>query len=81
MDFLRKIVSRFVVGIVSLYRNLISPFLGPRCRFYPSCSAYMIEAVKMNGPIVGLSQGLMRLMKCNPLFQGGVDYPKKVKRC
>jgi putative membrane protein insertion efficiency factor len=47
--------------------------LGPRCRFYPSCSHYTIEAIETHGVITGLFLSLKRLVKCHPLHPGGVD--------
>ena len=56
-----------------LYRCLISPLLGPRCRFYPSCSEYAIAAVQNHGIIRGLFLTVKRLLRCHPWHPGGVD--------
>ena len=56
-----------------LYRALISPLLGPRCRFYPSCSEYAIAAVRNHGIIRGLFLTVKRLLRCHPWHSGGVD--------
>jgi len=56
-----------------LYRVLISPLLGPRCRFYPSCSEYAIAAVQNHGIILGLFLTVKRLLRCHPWHPGGVD--------
>lgn len=58
---------------VRLYQLCISPLLPRTCRFHPSCSRYMIEALRQNGPVVGLLQGLWRIVRCNPLCEGGYD--------
>ena len=56
-----------------LYRWMISPLLGPRCRFYPSCSEYAIAAVQNHGIIRGLFLTVKRLLRCHPWHPGGVD--------
>lgn len=56
-----------------MYRLVLSPLLGPACRFYPSCSVYTLEAVEKYGAIRGLGLALRRLAKCHPWHPGGVD--------
>lgn len=64
-----------------LYRCLISPLLGPRCRFYPSCSEYAIAAVRNHGIIRGLFLTVKRLLRCHPWHPGGVDpVPTPIKK-
>jgi putative membrane protein insertion efficiency factor len=53
-----------------------APVWGPRCRFYPSCSEYMIQSLYADGVLKGLSHGLSRLAKCHPWHPGGVDFVK-----
>jgi len=55
------------------YKKWISPLLGPRCRFYPTCSEYMYEAIVKHGLLKGVALGLYRLLRCNPLCKGGYD--------
>lgn len=55
------------------YQVVLSPWLGRCCRFYPSCSAYCMEAVERHGVLRGLWLGFLRLCKCHPLHVGGVD--------
>jgi putative membrane protein insertion efficiency factor len=55
------------------YRRFVSPLLPPACRYYPSCSAYMMQAIEKYGALKGLFLGLKRLLRCNPLFPGGYD--------
>jgi putative membrane protein insertion efficiency factor len=55
---------------VRLYRLLISPVLRPSCRFQPTCSAYMLEALERHGALKGLILGLARLLKCHPFHKG-----------
>jgi putative membrane protein insertion efficiency factor len=59
--------------IIQGYQLFISPLLGPRCRFYPSCSAYTREALYRHGLFKGLFLGTRRLLKCHPFHPGGVD--------
>ncbi len=56
-----------------VYRAAVSPFLGQRCRYYPSCSAYAEEAIARHGTIRGLGLATSRLLRCNPWSRGGVD--------
>ncbi len=55
------------------YQTVISPFLGPACRFVPSCSQYTIEAVGRHGVLRGVLLAIRRLGKCHPLHEGGFD--------
>jgi uncharacterized protein len=64
----------FVVLLpVRVYRRLISPALPARCKYYPSCSSYAVEAVRELGPLRGLVLAGWRLARCNPWSHGGVD--------
>ena len=55
------------------YQLTMSPLLGPRCRFYPSCSQYALEAVKEHGALRGSALALRRLARCHPFHRGGYD--------
>jgi len=55
------------------YQNLISPLLPPMCRFHPSCSQYAVEALRVHGPVRGSLMSSMRIFRCNPFFEGGLD--------
>jgi len=57
------------------YQRFLSPFFPPRCRFYPTCSAYAMQAIMFYGPMRGLGKALWRLLRCHPLSRGGVDLP------
>jgi hypothetical protein len=61
------------VFLIRLYQWTVSPLLGPRCRFYPSCSHYALEAIERFGVIRGVALGLWRLLRCNPWNLGGYD--------
>jgi putative membrane protein insertion efficiency factor len=65
--------GRFVIGCVRFYQRFISRWLPPVCRFQPSCSQYMIDAIRKKGLLVGLWKGILRILRCNPLFPGGYD--------
>ena len=62
-----------LVSAIRLYRLTISPLLGPRCRFYPSCSQYALEAIQKHGTIRGVALALVRVARCHPWHPGGVD--------
>jgi uncharacterized protein len=67
--------ARLLIGLVRLYQYLISPMLGERCRFEPSCSVYFIESVRKCGAIRGTCRGIWRICRCNPWTPGGYDPP------
>jgi putative membrane protein insertion efficiency factor len=64
-----------MIGAIRVYQATISPLLGPTCRFEPSCSRYMIEALRKYGLVRGLAKGLRRLSRCHPWHPGGYDPP------
>ena len=64
-----------IILLVRGYQLLISPLLGPTCRFTPSCSAYFIRAVQKHGVIHGSLRGIGRICRCHPLHPGGYDPP------
>jgi putative membrane protein insertion efficiency factor len=66
-------IKAFLVGVIRLYQVFFSAVLGNRCRFYPSCSQYTIEAIERYGPVKGSTLGLKRLSRCHPFCEGGVD--------
>jgi len=59
--------------IIRFYQLFISPLLGPRCRFYPSCSSYTIEALQTHGILKGSWLAIKRISRCHPGNPGGVD--------
>lgn len=69
----RKAVNKMLIGMIYAYRMVISPVLPQSCRFYPSCSAYSIEALKRHGIIKGLILTIYRIARCNPFNSGGHD--------
>ena len=67
--------TRLLVGAIRVYQVILSPLLGPTCRFEPSCSRYMIAAVEKYGLVRGLIKGVGRVCRCHPWNEGGVDPP------
>ncbi|MEE4165658.1 MAG: membrane protein insertion efficiency factor YidD [Desulfocapsaceae bacterium] len=65
--------ARAVILLIRGYQYLISPLLPRTCRFYPTCSAYTIEAIKRYGTVRGGCKGLWRVLRCHPLSRGGYD--------
>jgi uncharacterized protein len=66
-------IRRVVVVALRAYQRWISPAFGPRCRYYPSCSEYAVQAVEQFGILRGLVLAAWRLLRCNPLSHGGFD--------
>lgn len=62
-----------IIGLIRLYQWVISPLIGPRCRFHPTCSHYAIEAINRHGVLKGGWLACKRLLKCQPLHPGGYD--------
>lgn len=68
-----KWISEILIAIIKFYKKIISPFFPPACRFKPTCSEYLVMAIKKRGIIQGLWLGLIRICKCNPFHPGGID--------
>lgn len=66
-------VTQILIWIIRAYQLLLSPLLGPRCRFYPSCSCYAHTAIERHGALKGAWLGLCRLLRCHPFNKGGYD--------
>jgi putative membrane protein insertion efficiency factor len=69
-------VKTIAVLLILVYRRLVSPFLGPRCKYHPSCSQYAIDALREFGFVRGTTLAGWRLLRCNPWSHGGVDYAR-----
>jgi putative membrane protein insertion efficiency factor len=65
--------GRIVAAPIVAYRRWVSPVIPARCRFYPSCSAYALEALTVHGVGRGLSLAVWRLLRCHPFHPGGYD--------
>lgn len=70
---LRWLLVRLLQLPIVIYRYTLSPLLGPRCRYVPSCSAYALEALQVHGPIRGSWLSFRRITRCHPLREGGFD--------
>jgi hypothetical protein len=64
-----------MIGLVRCYQLGVSPWLGPRCRFQPTCSEYFIQAVRKYGAVRGALRGLRRIGRCHPWGGSGYDPP------
>jgi len=62
-----------LVSLVRAYQWLLRPLIGPRCRFYPTCSEYSIEALRRHGVLRGSWLTMRRLTRCHPYNRGGFD--------
>jgi putative membrane protein insertion efficiency factor len=62
-----------LIGLIRLYQRLLSPLLGPRCRFHPTCSAYAVQALERHGVVRGSALAPRRIARCHPLNEGGFD--------
>ena len=60
-------MKKILILVIKIYQYIISPFLGNRCRFLPTCSEYFIEALKTQGFIRGFKLGLKRILRCHPV--------------
>jgi uncharacterized protein len=67
-------VARALLVLIRAYQRWISPALAPRCRFYPSCSAYAVTAIERFGAARGSALAVWRLLKCQPFHPGGIDH-------
>lgn len=72
---IQRIPKSMVMGGVRAYQKWISPWLGPSCRFQPTCSEYMLQAVEKHGLCSGTLRGLRRILRCHPFHPGGWDPP------
>ena len=83
MNKLTELVKKVLIFFIRTYQLTLSPrFSHGACRYTPTCSQYMLEAIQIHGPLKGVGLGILRILRCNPLFKGGYDPvpPKKTKR-
>jgi hypothetical protein len=73
MRWISDIARRAVIGFVWCYRCTLGPLLGGQCRFHPTCSQYMIDAVNKHGAVRGSWRGVKRICRCHPFSKGGID--------
>lgn len=72
---MQKILKGFILLPLRFYRYVLSPQMGACCRFYPSCSVYMMEAVQRHGAGAGLFLGIRRVLRCHPWYKGAFMDP------
>lgn len=72
--FVWHLPQLILIAILKLYRKAVSPVYGQICRFFPSCSAYALEAITVHGAVTGSWLAVRRLLKCHPWNHGGVDH-------
>tara|TARA_B100001996_G_scaffold205819_1_gene157708 strand:+ start:1704 stop:1940 length:237 start_codon:yes stop_codon:yes gene_type:complete len=76
-----KILTIILISLIKFYKLFISPYLGNRCRYLPTCSEYFIECLKEFGFLKGLTKGTKRILSCHPIkFLGGGKGFDPVKR-
>ena len=68
-----EILKGILILLVRGYQIFISPIMPGKCRFYPTCSTYFIQAVEKYGPFKGTRLGIRRILKCHPFHEGGYD--------
>jgi len=66
-------MQSLILALLAAYKRLVSPLLPSACRFHPTCSEYMMEAVRRYGPARGVWLGVKRLSRCHPWNPGGLD--------
>ena len=73
MRWINHALSKVLIFLVLLYRVTLGKVMGGHCRFQPSCSQYMIDAVRKHGPVKGAWKGLKRIARCHPFGGSGYD--------
>ena len=73
LGWLRRVIVAILVAPLRFYRYAISPLFPARCRFFPSCSEYAIESLRVHGPLRGSWLAASRVCRCHPWNDGGVD--------
>jgi putative membrane protein insertion efficiency factor len=69
----KRLVSAVILALIGAYQRWISPGLPARCKYYPTCSAYSAQAIRNLGPVRGSIVAGWRILRCNPLSNGGID--------
>ena len=66
-------LKKIFIAPIKFYKKFISPLLGNHCRYLPTCSEYMMQAIEIHGVVKGLIRGIWRILRCNPWAKGGYD--------
>ena len=77
---LKKYIRSLAILPIRIYQWCISPLLPQSCRFYPSCSAYAVEAISVHGVLKGSRLALWRILRCHPFNAGGFDLVPPLKQ-
>ncbi|MEG3614070.1 MULTISPECIES: membrane protein insertion efficiency factor YidD [Isoptericola] len=72
-EIARALPVAVLVGAIRVYQAVVSPWTGPTCKYFPSCSQYAVIAIRRHGPLRGTGMALWRILRCNPWSLGGVD--------
>lgn len=71
-------MKRLIMALINFYRRHITTHTKPKCKYYPTCSKYALDAVEKHGACKGCILAAWRLLRCNPFSMGGIDYvPEK----
>ena len=80
MATVSKTSAQVLIFFVKCYQYVLSPLLGPRCRFYPTCSEYTKQSLQQHGVFKGLYLSVARILRCQPFSKGGLDpVPQSIK--
>lgn len=74
LQFFNQLLAKLLLKIVRFYQLLISPLLPARCRFYPTCSSYALEAIRLHGGCLGGWLAFKRICRCQPFGGAGIDF-------
>ena len=76
-----KIISKILIGMIKVYKIVLSPYLTPSCRYLPTCSVYAVECLRAYGLVKGITKSSKRILSCHPLkiLGGGEGYDPVVK--
>ena len=66
-------MKKLLISLIRFYKSALSPYLGARCRFTPTCSAYAVQAISKHGAFKGTGLAMWRVLRCNPFGKGGYD--------
>jgi putative membrane protein insertion efficiency factor len=69
----KRLATALLLAPIRAYQRWVSPAFAPRCRYYPTCSNYAVEAIRELGPVRGTLLAGWRLLRCNPFTHGGID--------
>ena len=73
-------MKKIFILLIRFYQKFISPLFPAKCRYYPTCSQYTLEAIQEYGAIKGTYLGIKRILRCHPFHEGGYDPVPKRKR-